>query len=277
MHVVSQVGEIRVTPVATLIATLVAALIFSFATSTAQAVDLRPWKLVWSDEFDQPGRPDPAKWGYVTGGGGFGNQELENYTDRPENSYIENGNLVIEARKEDVQGNHYSSARLYSKGSGWTYGRFEIRAQLPKGMGTWPAAWMLPTQQTYSDKYWPDNGEIDIMEHVGRDLTKIFSSFHTRNFNWMKGTQITQTVAIPSVETAFHVYSLDWDVDQATISIDSKEVVTFKNPHTNWGDWPFDRNFMFILNVAIGGLGGPVDDSIFPQKMLIDYVRVYQH
>ena len=252
-------------------------LLLSFAGTQAKAANVLPWKLVWSDEFNTPGRPDPLKWGFVTGGSGFGNQELENYTDRPENSYVENGSLVIEARKENFQGNKYTSARLFSKGTGWTYGRYEIRAKLPVGAGTWPAAWMLPTQQTYGTQYWPENGEIDIMEHVGRELTQIFSSFHTKNFNWMKGTQITQTVVVPTVESDFHVYRLDWDADQATISIDDKDVVTFKNPHTEWQDWPFDRNFMFILNVAIGGLGGTVDDSIFPTKMYVDYVRVYQH
>jgi len=127
-------------------------------------------KLVWSDEFNKPGKPDPAKWGYDLGNGenGWGNNELEYYTDDPKNVRVENGNLVIEAIKESKEGFNYTSTRIVSKGKGdWTYGRIEIKARLPKGRGTWPAIWMLPTEWKYGG--WPESGEIDIMEHVGFD------------------------------------------------------------------------------------------------------------
>ena len=141
------------------------------------------WKLVWHDEFDQVGQPDPLRWSYDVGGNGWGNHELEFYTySRPENARVENGHLVIEARRESWQGAAYTSARLVTKNKGdWPEGRFEIRAKLPLGRGTWPAIWMLPTVWNLGDGKWPDNGEIDIMEHVGHNPGVVHASTHSRN------------------------------------------------------------------------------------------------
>jgi beta-glucanase (GH16 family) len=147
-----------------------------------------PWQLVWSDEFNYSGLPDRSKWGYDVGGHGWGNKELQYYTERrKENARVENGHLIIEARRDGSESNEYTSARLVSKGKGdWTYGRFEVRAKLPSGRGTWPAIWMLPSVKSYGGGGWPDNGEIDIMEHVGFDPNVIHGSAHTSllSFYW---------------------------------------------------------------------------------------------
>lgn len=233
-----------------------------------------PWTLVWSDDFSRPGAVNSNKWTFATGNDGFGNHELQAYTRRLTNARVEDGHLVIEARKEHVMGRDYSSARLFSVGH-WTYGRFEVRAKLPRGRGTWPAIWMLPAD---CDE-WPDCGEIDIMEHVGYDEGVVHGSFHTKNFNWPAGTQITATRFVPDVTDDFHVYALEWSDGEASMFVDSVKYITFKNPRTNAGDWPFDKDFFLILNIAVGGFWGGaqgIDDSIFPQKMLVDYVRVYQ-
>ena len=239
------------------------------------------WTLIWSDEFNYSGLPDSTKWGYDVGGSGWGNNELEYYTlKRESNARVENGNLVIEARKEVAGNNNYTSARLLSQNSGnWTYGRIEVRARLPRGKGTWPAIWMLPTNWTYGNGGWPDNGEIDIMEHVGYDPGVIHGSIHTNKYYWRINTQKTSTIKIPDVQDQFHVYAMEWYADSLSIFVDSLKYFTFKNEHTGWEVWPFNKNFHLILNIAIGGdWGGQqgVDNSIFPQQMLIDYVRVYK-
>lgn len=170
------------------------------------------WELVWSDEFDATGLPDPAKWGYDVGGSGWGNNELQYYTENnPNNARVMNGRLIIEAHRENFGGNEYTSARLVTRGKGdWIFGRFEINAKLPSGRGTWPAIWMLPTQWSYGNGGWPDNGEIDIMEHVGYDPGVIHASIHTHLYNWPAGTQKTAIINIPDAETAFHTYTLEW-------------------------------------------------------------------
>ena len=236
----------------------------------------KQWKLVWSDEFNYKGKPDPTKWDFETGGGGWGNDELENYTDRIENSRVQNGHLIIELRKEDFEAEHYTSARMRSKGPGWTYGKMVVRAKLPRGAGTWPAIWMMPHEATYGDQLWPDNGEMDIMEHVGRDPKQILGCFYTKNFNWTIDTGKTVYTPVHRAESQFHVYSLEWTAEQVSLAVDGKTYNVFKNPHTNWADWPFDKNFFLIMNLALGGFGGDVDETIFPQKLLVDYVRVYQ-
>ncbi len=239
------------------------------------------WKLVWADEFDYQGLPDQKKWEYKVGGAGWGNKELQYYTSgKLTNARVEHGKLIIEARKEKIDSNNYTSARLVTAGKGdWTYGRFEIRAKLPSGRGTWPAIWMLPSKTTYSDRFWPDNGEIDIMEHVGFDPGIIHSSTHTKAYNWPKQNQKTGTLKVPDVQSAFHVYALEWDAETIDIYIDKTKVLSSKNEGTGWEAWPFDQKFHLILNLAIGGNWGGakgVDDAIFPQRMEIDYVRVYQ-
>ena len=161
----------------------------------------------------------------------------------------------------------------------FTYGRFEIKAKLPKGLGTWPAIWMLATNQTYGSQYWPDNGEIDIMEHVGYDQDVIHGSTHSKDYNFMVNTQKTSIKTIAKVSEEFHVYACNWYPDKITMDIDGVQFFIFINePSYGWSKWPFDKPFHLLLNIAIGGNWGGqkgVDDSIFPQKMEVDYVRVY--
>lgn len=235
---------------------------------------------LWQDEFSYTGLPDSTKWGYDIGGSGWGNHELEYYTKNLKNAHVENGILSIEALRENVGSQSYSSARMVTKGKGeWLYGRYEIRAKLPQGRGTWPAIWMLASKQTYGTQYWPDNGEIDIMEHVGYDPTVIHGSMHTKTFNFTINTQKTSTRRINTALTAFHVYALEWDPDKIKFIIDDEVYLEVaRESNWNWDRWPFDQKFHLLLNLAVGGdWGGAkgVDDSIFPQKMEVDYVRVY--
>jgi len=239
------------------------------------------WQLVWNDEFNYVGLPDSTKWSYDVGGHGWGNHELQFYTDaRKENARVTDSLMIITALKENYQGSSYTSTRLVSTNKGdWTYGRFEIRAYLPKGRGTWPALWMLPTEWTYGDGGWPDNGEIDIMEHVGFDQGVVHASIHTRAYYWRINTQKTSTINISDASSAFHVYAMEWYPDSMNIFVDSIKYFTFKRESDDYKVWPFNKDFHFIFNIAIGGdWGGQqgVDDSIFPQRMFIDYARVYK-
>lgn len=238
-------------------------------------------KPFWADEFDKKGLPDAKKWGYDVGGSGWGNHELEYYTkENLKNARVENGKLIIEAIKEPFEGKNYTSARLTSKGKAdFLYGRFEVKAKLTKGLGTWPAIWMLATEHSYGQNYWPDNGEIDIMEHVGYDPNVIHASVHTKSYYHSIGTQKTAVKTIPTSMTEFHVYRIDWTPEKIESYIDGELYFTFKNEKTGWKEWPFDKKQHILLNLAVGGdWGGQkgVDDSIFPQKMEIDYVRVYK-
>jgi beta-glucanase (GH16 family) len=235
---------------------------------------------VWQDEFDYSGKPDPKKWNYDLGGDGWGNHELENYTDNLENARVENGNLIIEARREKSGKQQYSSARLVSKGKGdFLYGKFEIRAKLPQGRGTWPAIWMLASGQSFGNKGWPDNGEIDIMEHVGFDQNRIHGNIHSKAFNHVSKTNKGGKILLTDASTAFHIYFCEWTPESISIGVDGQEYFRFnKESGYSWEQWPFDKSFHLLLNMAIGGdWGGQkgVDDSIFPQKMEVDFVRVY--
>ncbi|MBX9852614.1 MAG: RICIN domain-containing protein [Cytophagaceae bacterium] len=232
------------------------------------------WEPVWQDEFNTGSRPDPAKWNHETGGNGWGNNELQYYANRPENSRIENGKLVIEARRDFFGGRDYSSARLKST-IGWTYGRMEIRAKLPQGRGTWPAIWMLP--QPFAGG-WPGTGEIDIMEHVGYDPGRIHGTVHTEAYNGMIGTQKSASTIVADFAQNFRNYILEWEPNQIRIYVDNVLYFTFNNEGTN-ATWPFNKNFGIILNIAVGGNWGGamgVDPNIWPQKMEIDYVRVFK-
>ena len=234
--------------------------------------------LVWSDEFEYTGLPDTSKWGYDVGGHGWGNNESQYYTqNREENARVENGVLVIEAYREAFQGRRYTSARVISKHKGdWKYGRFEIRAKLPRGRGTWPAIWMLPTDWVYGG--WPDSGEIDIMEHVGYDMNRIHGTIHTQRFNHTKGTQVGTSRLARNVDTEFHIYAMEWRPDRIDIFLDGERYFSFSNDGSGFAAWPFDQRFHLLLNIAVGGNWGGaqgIDDSIFPQRMEIDYVRVY--
>lgn len=246
--------------------------------STDGSTTPKEMKLVWSDEFDYSGLPDAKKWGYDVGGHGWGNHELEYYTDkRTENARVENGMLVIEARKEDYQGMKYTSARLITKGKGdWQYGKIEVKAKLPKGLGTWPAIWMLASTPSLK---WPDDGEIDIMEHVGYDQGVIHGTIHCKKYNHVIGTQKSATITVPDCSDAFHIYTMEWNKDTLKIGMDGNNYFTFLNDKTGYDAWPFDNKMHLLLNIAVGGdWGGQkgVDENIWPQKMEVDYVRVYQ-
>ncbi len=233
---------------------------------------------IWFDEFNENGTPDSTKWTFQTGGNGFGNNELQYYTDEDKNAWINDGNLIIEARKETVAKNQYSSAKLNTKHS-FQYGKFEIRAKLPKGTGSWPAIWMLFTDKKYGKQGWPDNGEIDIMEHVGFDQNRVHGNIHTKAFNHVIQTNKGNSILVSDASEAFHIYGCEWTPEKIKISVDGNTYFEFtKEVGFTWQEWPFDQPFHLILNVAVGGNWGGqkgVDDHIFPQRMLIDYVRIF--
>jgi beta-glucanase (GH16 family) len=252
---------------------VMAAGIISFRTKP-----VKTWKLVWADEFNYSGLPDSSKWSYEVGGDGWGNHELEYYTGkRAENARIENGNLIIEARKEKWQNNDYTSARLVTKGKAdWQYGKIEVRARLPKGFGTWPAIWMLASKDSMN---WPDDGEIDIMEHVGFHQGFIHGSVHCKKYNHVIHTQKTDTVVVKDCSEKFHVYGLEWSADSIKMAVDGNVYFRFANEHSGYPAWPFDNKMHLLLNFAVGGdWGGSkgIAQDIWPQRMEVDYVRVYQ-
>ncbi len=238
------------------------------------------YALVWSDEFQTSGLPDARKWVYDTGMNkqGWHNRELQYYSDgRVENSVVRDGKLIITARKEklsgaaDWGGQSYTSARLITAGKAdWTYGFFEIRAKLPCGRGTWPAIWTLGSQGT-----WPAGGELDIMEQVGKEPSKVFSTVHTTSGSGAHGKG--GDTQLPDACSAFHNYQMLWTRDSVSFGIDGKVHYVYRNERTGVAQWPFDAPQFLILNIAIGGdLGGPVDDAVFPVQMEVDHVRVYQ-
>ena len=233
---------------------------------------------VWADEFEYSGAPNSAKWGYDIGGDGWGNNELQYYTNSANNVSVENGILSITARRESMNGREYTSTRLISKGKGdFLYGRIEVKAKLPTGKGTWPAIWMLPTDWAYGG--WPKSGEIDIMEHVGYDQNKVHITVHTEAYNHSINTQKSATKVVPGVSTDFHTYRVDWTPYSIKGFIDGEQIYNFINEGKGYAGWPFDKKFHLLLNVAFGGNWGGaqgVDPSVLPQKMEVDYVRVFK-
>ncbi len=252
------------------------------------------WQLIWSDEFDAAGLPNPGHWTYEEGF--VRNNELQFYTRaRSENARVENGLLVIETRKEKFKNSQfdaasmrpsrrrqsefadYTSASLITKGiAEWRYGRVEVRARLPRGRGFWPAIWMLGADRERVG--WPACGEIDIMENVGFDPDLIHGTIHTAKYNHVKGTQRGGKITIPKPYEDFHVYAMEWDESRMDFFVDGSKYFTFENEKTGRDAWPFDQPMYLILNVAFGGSWGGqqgVDDSTLPQSMSVDYVRVY--
>lgn len=239
----------------------------------------KKWQLVWSDEFNYQGLPDSSKWSYDVGGDGWGNQELQYYTKADTtNALVKDGKLYITARKQQHGNNKFTSARMVTKGKGdWLYGRIEVSAKLPSGRGMWPAIWMLSTDWAYGG--WPESGEIDIMENVGFNPDTVFGSVHTKKFNHILGTQTTKGISVPDSHDGFHLYAIEWNKSQIDFYVDQKHYLTFRNSGKGWEEWPFDKKFHLILNIAVGGFWGGakgVDESVFPQSMAVDYVRVYQ-
>lgn len=236
-------------------------------------------KLVWSDEFNYTGLPDSTKWSYQTGGDGWGNNELQYYTDADtNNARVFNGLLYITAAKQQEGSRNYTSARLVTEQkAAWKYGKIEVRARLPRGRGLWPAIWMLGANHRQAG--WPECGEIDIMEHVGYEKDTILATIHTGKYNHVIGTQKGKKIWINRPYEDFHVYAIDWSAEKLDFLLDDKVFYTVLNEHKTVGEWPFDQPFFLILNIAVGGnLGGKkgVDENIFPGSMVVDYVRVYQ-
>jgi beta-glucanase (GH16 family)/glycerophosphoryl diester phosphodiesterase len=242
------------------------------------------WKLVWSDEFNNQGLPDSSKWSYDAGTGcpnvcGWGNNELQYYTVADTaNAIVKNGKLIITALKKKMEKNNYTSARLVSKNKGdWKYGRIEVKAKLPAGRGMWPAIWMLPTGWEYGG--WPSSGEIDIMENVGFNPDTVFSSIHTKSFNHGIGTQKTKGLPVKDAHTSFHLYAIEWNKDRIDFFIDNNQFFSFANTGKGFAEWPFDKSFHLLLNIAVGGNWGGmkgIDETISSASMEVDFVRVYQ-
>ncbi len=213
---------------------------------------------------------------WVTGGG-WGNNESQYYTDRPENVRVENGKLIIEARNEMYQGSKYTSARIKTKNS-WKYGRFEIRAKLPSGRGTWSALWALPTDWEYGS--WPLSGEIDIMEHVGYEEDVIVTSLHNAALFAGKigGSDQHGFVRTQNACKEFNNYILEWDEKEILIKVNDIISLRYPKNDKNWAKWPFDKRFHLIFNIAVGGNWGGekgIDDYAFPSQMEIDHIRVF--
>lgn len=254
--------------------------------SSATPPPIPTWTLVWADEFDlaDGSQLDPEFWNYSkgTGSGGWGNNESQLYTDRVENAFVEDGMLVIQAIEERYMGAKYTSARVNTMVKAeFRYGRFEVRAKLPNTQGIWPAVWMMPTFAKYGN--WPACGEIDIMEMIGSEPDRVHGTLHFGNPH----EYLTATYLLPDGATfdqAFHIFAVEWEPDQIRWYVDgqlyhqanSDEWFTsYKNaPETA----PFDQPFYIIMNVAVGGNwpGYPDESSEFPQRMTVDYVRVYE-
>jgi beta-glucanase (GH16 family) len=232
--------------------------------------------LMFSDEFDKEGLLDDQFWTYEVGGNGWGNGELQFYTDqRLENAQVKDGHLVITALEETRNNNDYTSARVRTK-EGFLYGRYEIRGILPYGRGTWPAIWMMPLGNAYGG--WPHSGEIDIMEHVGYDMDHVHANLHTGALNFRKGNNPTGSLIVPKVDTEPHTFVLEWSKYQVDFYIDDVLSMTHKNGGEGPSYWPFNQPFYLIMNIAVGGAWGGQQgiDPIFPQSMKIDYVRFFE-
>ena len=268
-------------------------------------------ELVWADEFDTDGAPNPDNWVYDIGTGfnGWGNNELQYYTDRPENIVVQNGYLIITAREEAFQGSIYTSARIKTKGKfERKYGRFEARIKLPSGKGMWPAFWMLGSNieedrdDDLSTFQWPFCGEIDIMENAGSKPTIISGAIHGPGYSGGEPILKEYDLVNDRVDSGFHIYGVEWGPNYVNFYVDDvlyKQMTPedlpsnvfpegyseiFANPtelqlyEETWNEWVYDQPFYMLLNLAVGGLfdGPPNDDTIFPQTMLVDYVRVYK-
>ena len=246
------------------------------------------WELLWSDEFNDE-ELDLTKWNKLNWKPGWVNNELQAYTDRDTNIFLENGHLVLQGNIEpgysgtDYVGNNYvadyTSGRVNTDDKfSTTYGRFDIKAKLPAGKGSWPAIWMLG--ESISSIGWPQCGEIDIMEHVGYDQGLVHGSIHTQDYNHMYGTQKSGSKYVDDVTDAFHVYSLEWSPFYLRYLIDNEPFFfVYNDSNGDFGKWPFNDPHYLILNLAIGGDWGGVQGvsaSAFPMKMYIDYVRVYK-
>lgn len=237
------------------------------------------FNLVMEDNFDVDGAPNPNIWAFDIGGNGWGNNELQFYTDRTDNVVVQNGYLIITAKQENYQGASYTSARLKTQNLfNQKYGRFEARIKLPQGKGLWPAFWMLGSN--FEQDGWPQCGEIDIMEYLGNKPTEVFGTLHGPGFAGAESISKKYTLQNGRFDTDFHVFGIEWTenyinwyVDDVLYNQITREKVAEEN-----GEWVFDNEFFMILNIAVGGNlpGNPDGNTMFPQRMIVDYVRVYQ-
>ena len=233
------------------------------------------WELKWHDEFDSE-QINAANWTYDLGAGGWGNGEAENYTARSENARTENGMLVIEARQEKLDGSYYTSARLKTQGlQTFQYGRIEARLKVPAGKGLWPAFWMLGSD--FNGKNWPDCGEIDIMEYIGKEPDLIMGTLHGPGYSGATGLTKWNRQEY-NIADDFHTYAVEWDKDQVSWFFDGEVYNTISRADVGNRKWVFDQPFFIILNLAVGGqLPGIIGlDTVFPAQYLVDYVRVYE-
>lgn len=246
-------------------------------TSTSEArdpADVEGWELVWQDEFDGS-YLDTDYWIYDTGAGGWGNEELQFYTNRPDNVRTEQGVLVIEARQEEFRGSDYTSARIKTQTlNSWTYGRIEARMKLPTGQGIWPAFWMLG--ENFPTAGWPECGEIDIMENIG-DPRTVYGTVHGPGYSGGDGVGSSVTTSGDPLDESFHNYYVEWKPDEIRWYLDGVEYHSITNADVP-GEWVYDHPFFIILNLAVGGQwpGYPDQTTQFPQQLMVDYVRVYR-
>jgi len=253
---------------------------------TAFASNPGVWSLVWRDEFDGPSGSavDTSKWSFDVGGKGWGNNELETYTNRAANAHVEGGLLVIKALKETFTGpdnitRNYTSARLLTKNKfSQAYGRFEARIKIPYGQGIWPAFWMLGNN--IDTAHWPNCGEIDIMENIGKEPSIVHGTFHGPGYSG--GSGVSASYTLPNgrkFSDDFHTFAIEWEPNVMRFYVDGHLYKTRTPADLPAGtSWVFDHPFFIILNVAVGGgwPGNPDATTVFPQQMLVDYVRVYQ-
>jgi beta-glucanase (GH16 family) len=258
---------------------------------SAVAQNIPGWTLVWADEFEQADgtSPDSTKWGFDVGGGGFGNNQQEYNTARTNNARIQDGHLVIEAKQENYMGRSYTSARMLTKGkAAWTYGRMEARIKIPRGQGIWPAFWTLGTNiDGPGGVGWPACGEIDIMENIGKtnnnEQGKIYGTIHGPQGGgpYNGGAGVGSSYTLPGgakYADDFHVFAIEWTTNQIKWYMDNQQYFTATpNSLPSGGTWPFTQPQFILLNVAVGGNwpGYPSNYTVFPQQMLVDYVRVY--
>lgn len=249
------------------------------------------YELVWSDEFDQDGQPDPTKWAYQTGNGcpelcGWGNKELQSYTDSPRNARVEDGKLIIEVHREEMPDSmSYSSARLVTLGkASWEYGKVEFNAKIPEDIGTWSALWMLG--ERLESIGWPDCGEIDVMEHVGKDPGRVHFTLHSPSSYGV--SENSGNTSVSNIDTEFHTYAVEWTPDSIAFSCDNQPVYTYAPEEKNAETWPFTGPFYLLMNIAMGGNWGSeisletnglkngIDSTLQSTRMEVDFVRVYQ-
>ncbi len=249
--------------------------ILSSANQPAPIAVPEGWILLWNDEFDEKAI-NSKNWTYDLGAGGWGNGEAQYYTSRPENARLENGMLVIEARQEKFDDSYYTSARLKTQGlQNFQYGRIEARLKVPEGKGLWPAFWMLGSN--FDGSNWPDCGEIDIMEYIGKEPDLILGTLHGPGYSGAMGISAWNR-QIYNIADDYHTYAIEWETDEIRWYYDDEQYHTVTRKDVGDREWVFDQPFFIILNLAVGGqLPGPVGlDTEFPTQYLVDYVRVYE-